>query len=77
MIVCQIEKDPLLSEESIDKMSSKFLPTPMSWNLGGIMRVAFPEPNDNLSHHHTPKRRIKLECALLSRICVQWLDVYG
>ena len=58
-------------------MSSKFLPTPMSWNLGGIMRVAFPEPNDNLSHHHTPKRRIKLECALLSRICVQWPDVYG
>lgn len=28
-------KDLLLSEESIDKMSSMFLPTPISWNLGG------------------------------------------
>lgn len=40
-------------------MSTNFLPTPMSWYLGGIMRIAFPEAVHNLPCHHTPRGQLK------------------
>lgn len=31
----------------------------MSWNLGGVMRIAFPEADHNLSCHRTPRGWLK------------------